>query len=63
MRIEVPPVGHSLRQDSTWRPALLVAHLICERNRLVLEVEALRVENARLRARSSDYKRRSHDFA
>ena len=37
------------RQDSTWRPATLVAALIVERSRLALQVEALRSENERLR--------------
>lgn len=49
---------YNQRQDSTFRPARLVAWLVCERNRLILKVEALRIENAllkkELRVRETD---------
>jgi hypothetical protein len=49
-------------QDSTeFRPAALVAWLVCERSRLTLQVEALRIENERLR--SERWKRLQTTFA
>ncbi len=51
MRIEVPPVGLQMRQDSTaFRPALLVAWLVTENDRLRVWIRELEAENTKLRA-------------